>query len=391
MRVVDLLRIAARNLRENLLRTGLCALSVAVGTGALLLIASIGLFGRQQVEDGLQTIGISGLTVGLDDYSTGNPLSAALTDAMEQAVTEIDSAMPVKAKAGSVRAGHAAENAVFLGADGRLGRVMQLELLAGSLITDYQADAARQVAVVGDDLAQALYGRTNITGRQIRLRLDGVDQYFTVCGVVKAQTGVFGGALSAIAPYLIYIPYTCLATPQENADQVFVRCSVEADLDAVEGQITRYLTERGQVGGTVRVQNMTGIVDTVHQLADICTLLFLLAGAITLCVALIGVLCSMLAAAQEKTEEIGVFLALGAQPRDIRLLFLLQSILLCAFGGLLGLAAAGTLLYLGASLLLPGWRFSLLLLLLSTACGAAAGLLPAVRASRLDPIKAMNK
>ena len=390
MRTADLFRLAAANLRENPLRTALCALSVAVGTGALLLIAAIGLFGQTQVQAALQTLGVSGLTVYLDGHGAGTPLSAELADTLEQAIDGVDSVMPIKAKTGTVRAGHATENAVFLGADERLDEVMQLEVLAGSLLTERQADTAQSVAVIGDELAQALYGRTNITGRQILLRIDGRDQYFTVCGVVKAQTSALGSALSSFAPHLIYVPYACLASQQENADQVFVQCSAQADLSTVSGQISRYLSGRGQVDGTVRVQNMTGMVDTVEQLADLCVLLFLVVGAITLCVALIGVLCSMLAATHEKTGEIGILLALGAQPRDIRRLFLLQSALLCALGGLCGLFLAGGALYWVMSLL-PDWRVPAMLLALSVACGAAAGLLPAVRAARLDPIDAMRK
>lgn len=390
MRTADLFRLAASNLRENPLRTALCALSVAVGTGALLLIAAIGLFGQTQVQAALQTLGVSGLTVYLDGHGAGTPLSAELADTLEQAIDGVDSVMPIKAKTGTVRAGHATENAVFLGADERLDEVMQLEVLAGALLTERQADTAQPVAVIGDELAQALYGRTNITGRQILLRIDGRDQYFTVCGVVKAQTSALGSALSSFAPHLIYVPYACLASQQENADQVFVQCSAQADLSTVSGQISRYLSGRGQVDGTVRVQNMTGMVDTVEQLADLCVLLFLVVGAITLCVALIGVLCSMLAATHEKTGEIGILLALGAQPRDIRRLFLLQSALLCALGGLCGLFLAGGALYWVMSLL-PDWRVPAMLLALSVACGAAAGLLPAVRAARLDPIDAMRK
>lgn len=390
MRTADLFRLAAANLRENPLRTALCALSVAVGTGALLLIAAIGLFGQTQVQAALQTLGVSGLTVYLDGHGAGTPLSAELADTLEQAIDGVDSVMPIKAKTGTVRAGHATENAVFLGADERLDEVMQLEVLAGALLTERQADTAQPVAVIGNELAQALYGRTNITGRQILLRIDGRDQYFTVCGVVKAQTSALGSALSSFAPHLIYVPYACLASQQENADQVFVQCSAQADLSTVSGQISRYLSGRGQVDGTVRVQNMTGMVDTVEQLADLCVLLFLVVGAITLCVALIGVLCSMLAATHEKTGEIGILLALGAQPRDIRRLFLLQSALLCALGGLCGLFLAGGALYWVMSLL-PDWRVPAMLLALSVACGAAAGLLPAVRAARLDPIDAMRK
>lgn len=391
MRVGDLLWLAWRGLRQNPLRTLLCGLSVAVGTGALSLIASLGLFGQRQIENGLQTLGVSGLTVYLDERTGGNPLTAQTVDALEQAVPQVQSAMPIKAKTGSVRAGHASANAVFLGVDERLGDVMQLELIDGTLLSARQADFGAPAAVIGDDLALALYGRENIIGRTIRLRMDGQDQYFTVAGIVKAQTGALGGALSAFAPHLVYVPYACLATPQDNADQVFVQCTADADPSAVGTQIERYLTDRKQLGGTVRVQNMTGMLDTVRHLAALCAALFLAVGAVTLCVALIGVLSNMLTAAHEKTAEIGVFLALGAQPRDIRRLFLLQSVLLCLAGGGCGLLLSGAVLYFGASMQPPGGLLSIALLTLSVLCGALAGLAPALRAARLDPVDAMRK
>lgn len=390
MRFSDLLRLAVGNLRENPLRTILCALSVAVGTGALLLIAAIGLLGQEKVSEGLKTLGVSGLTVYLEDHGAGNPLSAELADRMEQAVAEIDSVMPIKAKSGTVRAGHASEDVLFLGADERLGEVMQLELLAGTLLGAQQADSAKPVAVVGDELAQALYGRDNIVGRTIRVRFDGRDQNFTVCGVVKAQTSALGSLASSFAPHLVYIPYACLATPQENADQVFVQCMADANLSAVSAQISRYLTGYGQVDGTVRVQNMSGMVDTVNRLASLGVMLFAVVGAITLCVALIGVLCSMLAAAYEKTGEIGILLALGAQTQDIRRIFLLQSALLCVLGGLCGMGIVLAVLF-GTIALLPDWRMMIGLFALCLFCGVVAGLLPAVRAARLDPIEAMRK
>ena len=390
MRVPDLLRLAIGNLRENPLRTILCALSVAVGTGALLLIAAIGLLGQEKVSDGLKTLGVSGLTVYLEDHGAGNPLSAELADRMEQAVAEIDSVMPIKAKSGSVWAGHASTDVLFLGADERLGEVMQLELVAGTLLSGQQEDYAKPVAVVGDELARALYGRDNIVGRSIRVRLDGQDQYFTVCGVVKEQTSAFGSLAASFAPHLVYIPYSCLATAQDNADQVFVQCAAQADLSAVSDRISRYLTGYGQVDGTVRVQNMSGMVDTVKRLANLGVVLFAVVGAITLCVALIGVLCSMLAAAYEKTGEIGILLALGAQTRDIRRIFLLQYALLCALGGLCGMGVVLVVLF-STIALLPDWCMMAGLFALCLCCGIVAGLLPAVRAARLDPIEAMRK
>ena len=390
MSVRDLFRMAVGGLRENWLRTVLCALSVAVGAAALLLIAALGLMGQQKLAEGIRTLGVSGLTVYVDDRGAGQALSAAVADTMAQAVSGVECAMPIKALSGTVRAGHAGEDVLFLGVDERLGEVMQLDVLAGSLLTRAQAQAAQPVAVVGDDLAQALYGRDNIVGRTIRLRLGGCDQDFTVCGVVHAQTSALGTAVASLAPHLVYIPYGCLATQTQSADQVFVQCLSGADLSAVSGRISRYLTDRVQVDGTVRVQDMSGIAETVNRMAELGVGLFVAVGGVALCVALLGVMSGMLAAAQEKTGEIGVLLAIGAQPRDIRHLFLLQSTLLCAVGGLMG--AGGVLALLRAAAVdTPALWLTAALLALCVACGAAAGLLPAVRAARLDPIEAMRK
>ena len=80
MRYRDVLRFSLRGIRTSPLRSALSALSVAVGTGALLIIASLGLFGRTQIENGLARIGVSGLAVSTDEGGAGTPLSAALAD-----------------------------------------------------------------------------------------------------------------------------------------------------------------------------------------------------------------------------------------------------------------------------------------------------------------------
>ena len=105
MRLRDILSLAAHNLRESPLRTALCELSVAVGSGALLLILSIGLYGRKQVDVGLQTLGVSGLSVYTESGHAGTILSAALADEIEQDVDGIRTLMPIKAQSGTVRVG----------------------------------------------------------------------------------------------------------------------------------------------------------------------------------------------------------------------------------------------------------------------------------------------
>ena len=269
----------------------------------------------------MQTLGVSGLSVYTESGHAGTILSAALADEIEQDVDGIRTLMPIKAQSGTVRVGHTTEHAVLLGADERLGEVMQMEMLAGTLPNAWQCANAEPVAVVGDDLAQTLYRRTNITGRQIRLKANGTDRYFTVCGVVRAQTGA-NSVECCRRLHRIWSMCRMRVSRRkaERTDQVFVQCISQTDLLRSVLRSKRYLTDRQQVRG-VHVQNMSGAVQTVQQLAEMGIGLFAAVGAVTLFVALIGVMGSMLAAAHEKTGEIGILLALGAQPHDIRRTF----------------------------------------------------------------------
>ena len=243
MKYRDVLRFSLRGIRTSPLRSALSALSVAVGTGALLIIASLGLFGRTQIENGLARIGVSGLAVSTDEGGAGTPLSAALAERMAQAVPGIKAASPVRAVGGTVRAGHRTSGVVLLGADENLGEVMQVELLAGALPSQAQVESRAAVAVVGDDLAERLYGRVNITGREIRISRNGREQIFTVCGVMRAQTGALGGALSAIAPELVYVPLRDCSQRAESAPIRFscraLRTPIRMRSDAVSRAISK--------------------------------------------------------------------------------------------------------------------------------------------------------
>lgn len=395
MRLSDGVFLAAVQLTRRRMRAFLCALSVAVGVIAMVLIASLGTFGQTEVQKGLETMGLRGLTVYVSEGAPGQKLTEKQADSIAQALPQVSAAMPVKAKTGTYRTSSKSGSAVFLGVGNHLGEVMGLTLVAGRLPSTQEILYGRRVAVIDENLAKKLYQRTNITGKSLRFTVDNREDYFDIIGVIKAQTGTFGSVFGNLIPTLIYVPYFCVASKSESVDQIFIQCIGGVNLNDTGAQITDFLSRREQIAGTISVQNVSGAMDEIQGMVHLVTLLFLIVASISFTVAMLGVLSGMLSATHEKTAEIGIFMAIGARGRDIAHIFLLQSILICLLGGAGGIGCAALALavasrFIGVELAIP-FGFTCVVLVLSAFCGALAGVIPAVWAARLHPVDAMRK
>ncbi len=390
----DCLRLALRQARGTLLRSALCVVSVAVGVCAMLLILCTVSFGRVQVQNGLEALGLSGLTVYLEKSGSGAVFSAEQADAIEDGLPVVSHAMAIKAGSGQFRTGHDQGSAVFFGVDEKLGDVMRLKLLYGSLFRQQQIDAAERVAVIDTALAQRLFRRDNVVGKEVRLVLDGSEQPFRIVGVISSQASLLTGLAGSFVPEIVYVPYSCLASKAEQTDQIFVQCIADADLGSAQTQIERFLQERQRVGGELAVRSLSGALDTADELVQLVTLAFSAIAAIAFLIAMLGVCSSLLAAADERKSDIGVFLAIGARPRDILRIFLYQAMALCLLGGIAGSAAGCAALWLLARQL-PAFgamglgKAAVLFPAAAALGGTVCGLLPALRASRLDPVEVM--
>lgn len=393
MRIADRLHVAVLHIIHGKLRSILCVLSVGIGILSMILITATGLFGKQMLANSIDSLGISGLTVYMEKYKQGDVFTTETATKIEELVSEAANAMAIKAKTGSYSAGHQKGNAAFLGIDEQLGSVMNLEVLAGSLPSAQQVRDREQVAVVGDDLAKKIYGRTNIVGKTIRCSVGGTEQYYQVGGVVACQSSMFSGIAGSFIPTIIYVPYGCLANLEENADLILVNCIAENQNEHTIVEIKNALARNGDIQGKVAVQNMNNLFDKIYHIVDRGIVLFVLVAAVTLMVALVGVLSGMLSAAHEKKSEIGIYMALGATTKDILFIFLYQSVLLCLAGGICGLITASALIGLANMLFAVHITIPLLTqsiyLLLSLVCGVITGLFPAYRAARLSPVEAM--
>ena len=267
-------------------------------------------------------------------------------------------------------------------------------LTAGSMFTAHDVRAAAKVAVVGSETAHELFGPLNPVGQTVRIK----NMPFIIIGLLESKGTGMGGMNQDDR---IIIPYTTamrLLTGDKYLRSISVQISSSDRMDAAEQQITSLLRQRHRLppgrDNDFSIFNQKEIADTVSSVSTIITLLLGAIGGISLLVGGIGIMNIMLVSVTERTREIGIRIAVGAQPADILLQFLIEAITLSLLGGMIGV-----LLGVGASDLVgrlttfvPIVSTSSILLAFGVSCavGIFFGFYPARKAALLNPIDALR-
>jgi putative ABC transport system permease protein len=273
------------------------------------------------------------------------------------------------------------------------------KLADGELFNVNHLTSASKTAVIGQTVVRELFRGGEVLGRSVRIERTS----YTVIGVLEEKGQDFTGRDQ---DNVIFIPLSsarifAVGRSQASPDAVhtvLVKVTSAESMSEVESSIAQLLRQRHKIFGRkiedFRVQNLVQIVQTRDRTYRQFTLLVSTLAGVSLLVGGIGVMNIMLVSVAERTNEIGIRLAFGARPADIRRQFLFEAALLCTLGGLLGLALG----YACARVVPPalGWsiEFNQTMALLSVICssiiGVVFGFLPAERAARLDPAVLMR-
>ena len=398
MRLADGMLLSLRAITAHRLRSFLTLLGIAVGISAVILLTSIGEGVHRFVlaefsQFGTHVIGIApGKVKTAGPAPSGIPTSVrplTLDDA--RALTRVPSVTamtPVVWGNSEVAANGRLRRTTVYGVDAAMQKVFSIKVKSGQFLPDEASENARAFVVLGAKLKNELFGAANPLGARLRI---GTLQ-FRVVGVLEAKGQVLGIDLDDTA----YIP-AARALELYNRDglmEIHVSYAENVPASGVSEAIKQVLKARhGREDFTVTTQE--DMLRTLSKILDILTMAVGALGGISLLVGGVGIVTIMTIAVTERTSEIGLMVALGAQRRTILAIFLAEAVALSAAGGAMGLA-----LGIGAaqvlSLLLPALpvhtppSFVLLAESVAIAIGLAAGVLPARRASRLDAVDALR-
>jgi len=249
-----------------------------------------------------------------------------------------------------------------------------------------------------DKLAVRMFGSQEAAiGQNIKL----FKLQFTVIGTFREKTSTMG--IGEIFDETILIPISIVRyfVPYERVDPTYIEVRDASDVPAVREYVNQILESRHRPGAKYQVHDLTAILDTANQIANVLTIVLIIVSAIALLISGIGIMNIMLVTVTERTREIGLRMAVGASRREVLLQFLVEAVLISLIGGtigiFIGLAVPITVtilikqLEVPASIHIPISPISVIVAFaVSFTVGVGFGLLPARRASQLNPTEALR-
>ena len=388
---------ATRSLIGAKQRTLLALIGIFVGIGSVIAMVSVGTIVQEEALRQFKEMGTDILSInkGYGSGGTGGAQRKSGTITLDAAENipkycpEIVAVAPYTSTYGTFKYEGKKWQGPAMGVTGTFIDLNKLRLKKGRFVSDL--DEQTYFCVIGKKVEEELrsFGITTMIGTEIFFQ----NKLFTIIGIIE-DTPVGG-----MRPYeinegiMIPIPLVRRFEQGGEIQNIIARIAPEGNHIVASRQVTEYF-QKTVKGMEVRVRSAEEIINQMQKQMRLFTLLLGAIGSISLIVGGVGVMNVMLVSVAERKKEIGIRRALGAQRGDIQIQFIIESILLCMVGGLLGIG-----LGIGASYAISvfsKWHFAvsydaiLLGVVVSAVVGIFFGFYPARQASRLNPIEALR-
>lgn len=379
------MKMALKSILANKMRTFLTMLGIIIGVFSVIVLVSLGEASTASVTESIESMGSNLITITITDRSE----KLDYDDVMEfENLEGIKSATP--SVSGNVTAKYGLEN-VSVNTEGVNEKFMDInnyELGYGRFISPIDVDFRNKVAILGTDTAEDLFGTANPIGEKISLN----GEKYTVVGVLaEKEDSMFGSNNEKI---LIPVS-TAMRQFRTNTISVITVQSETSELaDTAVENIEEYLLDIYEDEDSYRVFNQADILSTINEVTATLTLMLGGIAAISLLVGGIGIMNIMLVTVSERTREIGIRKAIGAQRSNILMQFLIESSVISCLGGILGIIIGIIVNNVVANLIGMKAVMNLQTVLIafgfSLGVGIFFGMYPANKASKLKPVDALR-
>jgi len=412
MKLFKYFQVALESITAHKMRAILTMLGIIIGVAAVLTTMGIGRGAAADITERIESQGTNLLSVSPGASSSGGMASAGgsvrtLTIGDAEALMDkelhpaIAAVAPEYGENAQLVYGSTNTNNQITGVTEIYDSVRNLTVASGRFLSEDDVVSQRQVVVLGSELAADLFGTAEPVGQTLRIG----SQPFQVIGVLE-EVGGFGRNTSdeqAFVPIGL-AQGRLFNAPRYRGEYTITNLNVQAAnaevVDDAEKQIEMTLRLRHSLRvddeNDFNIFNQASLLETASDVTATLTIFLGSIGAISLLVGGIGIMNIMLVSVTERTREIGLRKAIGAHDSDILLQFLVEALVLCFLGGLIGV---GLSFGIGALLAqIPAFTLTVsiesdslaLALGFSLLAGLVFGIYPAMRATRLDPIEALR-
>ena len=389
--ILQSVKMAWKAVLSNKMRSFLTMLGIIIGVMSLVVLVSLAGGTTDSVNDQIASMGSNLLTVSIQDDKE-NPMKLDDVEALTEN-DEIAEAAPVATSSLTASSTYSEETANIYGTTGSYADIQGLELYAGRFLKRTDTQNHTNVAVINAGLAIQVMGRMDVVGEYISL--NGVD--YQIIGVLKADEN----DSTTTENYEAYIPYTSLvrlaSDVSSDVTSFCVSATSEESLDEAETIVTQEMMQRfSQDEDAFTVMNQSTVMETMASVNQ--TLQLMLGGiaGISLLVGGIGIMNIMLVSVTERTREIGIRKAIGANRSMIMLQFLIEAMMFSLMGCFLGIVLSWAVLQIISVVNSADMTYTMsggvvgIAIAFSVVIGIVFGLYPANKAAKKKPVDALR-
>jgi putative ABC transport system permease protein len=409
MGLLDSLAVGLRALSVNKMRSMLTVLGIIIGVAAVVCMVSVGSGAREEVSEKIRTLGANLLLIrpgaqlsGAARLETGTRQTLTEDDALalRRELTNVQAVAPLLSRPMQAVAGNNNWATLIAGIDNDYLVAREWRIANGRAFTLDELGSGAKVTIIGSNVSEALFPGTLAVGETLRIG----NVPFTVIGTLERKGQ---GAAGRSQDDIVFIPLSAAksrvlgavrGTTREAMDLILVKSSDQFAIPQLKTDVTSLLRARHHLRSDATddfsIENPADVLTAREAAVRTFAYLLIAVASVSLAVGGISIMNVMLVSVTERTREIGLRMAVGAQRRDIRRQFLTEAVALSLAGGVLGVVAG----CFGATIIAwqAGWPVLISAQAILLSCvfaglvGVTFGLYPAYRASRLDPIVALR-
>ena len=396
-------RLAVEALRANKLRATLTVLGVIIGSACIVLVVTVALTGRRYIGSQIEAVGSNIVYAWLEQSNTSQNVSLAdqisLGDlnAIREDVPQVVQVSGTNDIPMNVMADRKVRPVRLIGVTQGFQQIRKLLVLQGRYFDDADFSTVSKMCLVSEHLARAAFPTDDPVGQQIHVG----ELSFTVIGIFRERVATFGQSEIREDSVLVPFPLIKYYAGDNFILTLYAQAQRPEDVPEVTESVARILRSRHRPEADYNVQNLTSILQIARNISMALTIVLLLIAMLALTISGIGIMNIMLVTVTERTREIGIRKAIGAQRREILLQFLIEAALISGTGALIGIALAVAIPFVIEALIqflqVPGgitipisWLSVLAAFVVSCATGVLFGYLPAKKAASLLPVESLR-
>ncbi|WMJ84801.1 ABC transporter permease [Oscillospiraceae bacterium LTW-04] len=414
------IRLAVNGLLANKMRALLTMLGIIIGISSVIAIVTVGQAMTGSVTNLMNDMGANSIYLSLQDkpdeygnidytraWEDSDMISDQMIDAYLEAFSGKVSAWAVSSHVGSGQAmnGRNQANGDVVGSNSDALKIQNIPIVAGHFLSEREVGGMKYAAVISDRFIEKLFPGMPVQqalGKEIKIRLNQGLYTFTVVGIYHFEIKGVLGNMAGDTTSTVFIPITLAKQITGKTQGLHYSLQVKGSDQVIDSKLfaeqsAKYLNDhfyRNNKHVKIRSESMDSMIGQMTGMMNTMSIAISIIAGISLLVGGIGVMNIMLVSVTERTREIGTRKALGAKNSAIRIQFIVESMIICLIGGVIGVALGTALGLTGSSLLgFPGWPSPGIVFIavsFSMAIGVFFGYYPANKASKLDPIEALR-